>query len=668
MTDPEVRLTLILAPGTGKTLSNLHPVTPQNADAISLNLSAPPPGRSRILLVNMPFAARNRPSFALSQLASLIRREHGEHFDVEVCYLNQQFAEMIGVELYDTISDSLEHLYTGVGDWLFRRVAFPQAPDNTQEYLRRFYRGSGWQDFVGTILDVSARIEDLCETLVERNGLDQADILGFTSMFTQTVPGVALARLVKQRSPGTITLMGGANCEAPMGQVLARNLPSIDYVFSGPALHSFADFLGLVEKGQGDRVSGIAGIVDRRTLTLAGGGAGPLGRDREINDTVVPDYTDFVRGFDRHRASSPDADIEPELFFETSRGCWWGQRSHCTFCGLNGAGMEYRSMSPAAAVSQLNQLFQHSPWCSSYLCTDNILPRDYFDEVLPKLRTPEGASLYYEIKLPVSERHMQALSDARVNRVQPGVEALSTSTLQLMRKGTTAFHNLQFLKNCIRHGISPDWNLLIGFPGEPEQTYQRYAEILPLLHHLPPPSGAHMIRFDRYSPYHQAPQEYGLELRPMDFYEYVYPFPAADLADLAYFFADDSMAPYMVSAAKWSRLLNQQVVEWQARWEAAARGEAPRPQLELHCVDGASYVLDSRGPATVRLPVSSAEAALLERLASPAAAQSIQNVNADWTESALAALGEQGLLFEESGRVLSLVVTQPHTQTVGETK
>ena len=34
---------------------------------------------------------------------------------------------------------------------------------------------------------------------------------------------------------------------------------------------------------------------------------------------------------------------------ETSRGCWWGERSHCTFCGLNGMGMTYRSKNSVLA-------------------------------------------------------------------------------------------------------------------------------------------------------------------------------------------------------------------------------------------------------------------------------------------------------------------------------
>jgi len=39
----------------------------------------------------------------------------------------------------------------------------------------------------------------------------------------------------------------------------------------------------------------------------------------------------------------PDGAVEPLLLFETSRGCWWGERSHCTFCGLNGLDLAYRA-------------------------------------------------------------------------------------------------------------------------------------------------------------------------------------------------------------------------------------------------------------------------------------------------------------------------------------
>lgn len=51
--------------------------------------------------------------------------------------------------------------------------------------------------------------------------------------------------------------------------------------------------------------------------------------------------------------------------------------------------------------------------------------------------------------------------------------------------------------------------------------YEKYEQDIPLLAHLPPPSGAHLIRFDRYSPYFMDPDGFGLQLQPLDFYQLV---------------------------------------------------------------------------------------------------------------------------------------------------
>src|SRR6185312_12938146 len=110
------------------------------------------------------------------------------------------------------------------------------------------------------------------------------------------------------------------------------------------------------------------------------------------------------------------------------------------------------------------------------------------------------------------------LALGRVLRIQPGIEALLTSTLKLMRKGTTAFNGINLLKSCKRYGVTPLWNLLVGFPGETADIYQAYTKIIPSLFHLPPPSGVYPVRFDRYSPYHTHSEQYGLSLVPYDFY------------------------------------------------------------------------------------------------------------------------------------------------------
>ncbi len=132
--------------------------------------------------------------------------------------------------------------------------------------------------------------------------------------------------------------------------------------------------------------------------------------------------------------------------------------------------------------------------------------------------------IFYEVKADLNEEEIAVLAKSGVTQIQPGIEALATSTLKLMKKGTTVFQNLKLLKLCSLYGVQPHWNLLLGFPGESEETYRKYVEMLPLLTHLHPPSGAYPVRFDRFSPYYYQAESYGLDLRPLDFYALIYPF------------------------------------------------------------------------------------------------------------------------------------------------
>src|SRR6185437_9496494 len=137
---------------------------------------------------------------------------------------------------------------------------------------------------------------------------------------------------------------------------------------------------------------------------------------------------------------------------------------------------------------------------------------------------------------------------------------------------------LQFLKNCADLGITPSWNLLIGFPREDPAVYEAYAKAIPQLTHLPPPSGVFMVRFDRFSPYFDQREEYGLDLHPMDNYALTYPFSPAALSQLAYFFADHAIAPYTLNAVQWHGQLSKLVDDWKAAWAEAEQPHELRLQ------------------------------------------------------------------------------------------
>jgi radical SAM superfamily enzyme YgiQ (UPF0313 family) len=66
--------------------------------------------------------------------------------------------------------------------------------------------------------------------------------------------------------------------------------------------------------------------------------------------------------------------------FESARGCWWGAKHHCTFCGLNGSAMRFRAKSPQRVLSELADLARrhHS---FRFEAVDNILEPRYLKDL-----------------------------------------------------------------------------------------------------------------------------------------------------------------------------------------------------------------------------------------------------------------------------------------------
>lgn len=226
------------------------------------------------------------------------------------------------------------------------------------------------------------------------------------------------------------------------------------------------------------------------------------------------------------------------LPFETSRGCWWGERHHCTFCGLNGMTMKFRHKSSARAIDELKYLVSRYGNRIRYLAAaDNILPMSYFNDFVPLLGEL-GVDVFYETKSNLREEQVAALRHGNVRSIQPGIESLSTTVLKLMRKGVTAIQNLQLLKFCVQYGIDPSWNFLIGFPGESAKDYEGVADLMRAVPHFRPPDFLSRVRFDRFSPYFTEAEKLGVRsLTPFQGYRYLYSrFDEETVNDLAYFF------------------------------------------------------------------------------------------------------------------------------------
>lgn len=621
-----------------------------------------------IALVNMPFAAIEMPSFALTLLKSRLDSFYADQVSTQLYYLNQDFAQYLGTEFYKQPSINPEHHSRGLGEWFFRQAAFPELPDNADKYFRRYYpvRNEDTKRFKLFVLEKRAQVPALIEALIDQYRLDKAQIVGLTSMFSQNTACFALARALKRRNPEGIIVMGGANCETPMGPEIVKNVESVDFVFSGPGLINFPQFVQYCMDDQLSKCHRMAGVFSRRNYVLrkipgsTDGYTDAIGPELDINDVVEPDYAPFLRSIKEH---FPQQEVRTHLFFETSRGCWWGERSHCTFCGLNGLSMNYRAMNPDKAIPYLRNLFRYVPECTQFDCVDNIIPRNYFKEVLPFLNTPSNATLFYEIKADVSEEDIKAMQQARVKFVQPGIEALATSTLKLMKKGTTAFQNLRLLKNCVLYNVHPSWNLLLGFPGEDENTYRKYVRDLPLFTHLPPPAGAFIVRFDRFSPYFTRAQEFGLDLQPNEYYEMVFPFSKESLKNLAYYFTNqDYKAEYLAIISRWITQILDRFNAWERLWHDEKQPVYPR--LFMKECGNQTSIYDSRSGEVIEYRISENSKELLQQLSQPKRFSDLTNMEGfasmDLAKE-IELLQSKGLLFEEDGRFLNLALLEEYS-------
>jgi magnesium-protoporphyrin IX monomethyl ester (oxidative) cyclase len=385
----------------------------------------------------------------------------------------------------------------------------------------------------------------------------------------------------------------------------------------------------------------------------AAGSVGLLGEELDIEEEIVLDYAPFLDAFE---AAFRPGEARPVLLFETSRGCSWAERNPCSFCGLNGLCLTYRSMSPGRALASIRSLFRWVPRCPSFIAVDTLMPPEYPDGVFPRLGAPEEMRIMYEVRPVLGPRQIAAIRAGGVTAVQPGIEALSTHTLRLMRKGVTAFQNIRFLKDCSPHAISLDWNLLIGSPGEPESTWAKYLRDLPLLHHLAPPAGAFPINFVRHSRYFEEADAFGLDLRPQDFYAMTFPFPAEQIRSIAYHFVDARRDPARLDP--WLRDLCAAIALWRLRWQ----GADGRPQARLCRLrdnDG-DVVYDSRSGEEIEHVLTAPAGRALDALETPRGMDGLcaaAALGAAEAKPAVDWLLARGLLFEEDGRMLSLVTS-----------
>ncbi|MBL1103773.1 RiPP maturation radical SAM C-methyltransferase [Streptomyces sp. 5-8] len=485
----------------------------------------------RVHLVTMPWHPLDLPSLQLGLLNRIVRGARPGD-EVTEFHGSLRWAEFLlehsGGRLRpgDYVAVGSDAIFHGLGDWVFSGVLYDDPAWGVAR-LRDYAAGRGV--FIDTALAMrpyAASFVEACATEVLAAG---PDVVGFTTTFMQNVPSLALARELKRRRPELTVVLGGSNCDGPMGHALHRNHPFVDHVVRGEAEYAFPALLRHLDAGTAptdvpglcwwDGTVSRANTETRRTVAPA--------------DIPAPDYDQWQTALD---ASPVQEYIHPKLVVEGARGCWWGEKHHCTFCGLNGTAMAFRAKPGERLWAEIDRLVRRHRLLD-VVTVDNIIDMAYFRDFLPRVvDSGWDLRLHYEVKSNLTPAQLRLLGDSGTVHIQPGIESLGSRVLDLMDKGVTAVRNVRTLRECENHALTCSWNLLYGFPGETAEDYAPVIDQLPALVHLQPPSGAHRIQLERFSPHFTDPGLGFGKRRPAEMYQHVYELPEEELADLVYLF------------------------------------------------------------------------------------------------------------------------------------
>jgi len=467
-------------------------------------------GAPRVLLLSMPWAKLAEPSLGLAILQAVLMREDIEsrvrHFGIELL-------RYVKASSYTAIAD-----INALNEFLFTQslerdisakqlIALSHVADGLMAKPSELStRAQTRAEFIDYFLTIRNRAVpgylDECVSFVKAH---QPTLVGFTCMYDQTFASLALATRLKAQMPDLMIAFGGYALEGSAGLELLKCFDCVDVVAFGDGEPVIA---GLARASVGTaKLEDIPNLAWRESGVIR-----QSPRERiDMGDSPEPNFTDFFRDLDEFERKDAVRIVANVIPLETSRGCWWGQKHHCTFCGIDEQTLQYRQRPAAQVLDMISSVSAKYPGRTLRL-VDYILPHSYFATVLPQLATrqPGGPRLTCEVKSNLSAVRFDLLRDAGFIEIQPGIESFSSAVLQRMRKGVTGIQNVLTLKLGKARGIKIDWNILYGFPDDQLDDYEQLIQIIPHLYHLDPPFSCGDVLVTRFAPLHTEPQRFGL--------------------------------------------------------------------------------------------------------------------------------------------------------------
>ena len=606
-----------------------------------------------VALVSMPSLSARFPSFQLALLKPTLERAG---IPAQPFSLYMYFGTQVGWPISETIADVWPTL---VGEWIWSKAAFgDEATTNDDEYFHSYedvfrciceYAHCTLDDLRRLRYEAAPQFIDFC---VNSTDWGRFGLIGFSIVFQQLLASVAMARALKKKYPHIPTILGGASMEDDIADEIMKGCPSIDFVHCGDSEITLPKMIRRLYAGES--MEGLEGIVWRDPENKVRF-AGRAPNFMAMNETPTPDFDEYFYARKESGYENSKGAREPLLSIEAARGCWWGEKNHCTFCGLNRSGMEFRAKDADKVIEQLEELVRRYGQFH-FNAIDNIMAPEYLEKLFGKLAAANtDIRLHYEIRPKFSRAQLGRMKRGGLFSVQPGVESLNTNILKIMKKLSTGMRNVELIKWCTFYRINNLYNILCRFPGETAADYQQQCETVALIPHFQPPYAIVKARADRGSPMYTDPASQSIyNITPARCYNYLLPEGKFNLRRISYYF--EHQMDNILDEKEYDELFRM-VGEWQESWQ---KPRAKRPYMIYRKSWSAIRITDGRYERVCEHMYSGNAAVLYEYCAEARTPSDIARrfKNEPWVEPALQEFVSKDLILFLDGRYLSLALPE----------
>jgi ribosomal peptide maturation radical SAM protein 1 len=444
----------------------------------------------RVALISMPWSIFNRPSIQLGALKAWLDRDGAIETSTFHPYL--QVAKVLGTETYHHLAQN-----SWAAEALYSPLLFPEQGEQAARLFHESCKKN--RQLRGLDFDRTVQLLDqsLDQWLADFDP-GRFQLIGFSICFNQLLASLTAAARIKKEHPDLPVVAGGSTCVGVIGASLLDTFAQLDYVISGEGEGALTRLCHCLQ-GKGTAEMESSGIIQRSRPYAAEPGSGIA----DLNQLPIPDYTPY---FQEMGESFPTRPFIPVLPLEFSRGCWWNR---CTFCNLNLQWRGYRWKEGARVVAEVKeQALRHGGL--DFTFTDNALPPKEADLFFQTMAAESmDVEFFAEIRVLTDAARLSGWRRGGLSSVQVGIEALSSSLLARMEKGTTVMDNIGAMKAALACGMRLDGNLITEFPGSTAAELAETLENLDYVLPFTPLTGAAFF-LGKGSPVCEDPQKYGI--------------------------------------------------------------------------------------------------------------------------------------------------------------